>query len=102
MFLGAGLSVQQLQQQLTGVKHPRFRHSGRLARISTRGVPDSEIFQWFDAYFIGAGEESGEVESKLRTAMRILAANRSSVFEDIKPNPDEYSVMGYDYSEELL
>jgi hypothetical protein len=102
MFLGAGLSVSQLRQQLSGVKHPRFRHSGRLARISTRGVPDSEIFQWFDGYFIGAGEVSGEVENKLRTVMRILAANRSSVFEDIKPNPEDYSVMGYDYSEELL
>jgi hypothetical protein len=34
--------------------------------------------------------------------MRILAANRSSVFEDIKPNPEDYSVMGYDYSDEFL
>lgn len=102
MFLGTDLSVSQLRQQLSGVSHPRYRHSGRLARISTRGVSESEIFQWFDGYFIGAGEGSGEVENKLRTVMRILAANRSSVFEDIKPNPEDYSVMGYDYSDEFL
>jgi hypothetical protein len=102
MFLGAGLSVSQLRQQLSGVSHPRFGHSGRLARISTRGVPDSDIFQWLDVYFIGAGEVSGEVENKLRTALRILAANRSSVFENIKPDPNEYSVMGYDYTDVLL
>jgi hypothetical protein len=59
-------------------------------------------FQWFDCYFIGSNEASGEVENKLRTVMRVLAAHRSSVFENVKPNPDEYSVMGYDYTQEQL
>ena len=52
--------------------------------------------------FVGASETSGEVESKLRTVMRILAAHRSSVFEDIKPNAEEYPIMGYEYDEDLL
>jgi hypothetical protein len=90
MFLGAGLSLAPLRQQLFGVKHPRFKHSGALARISIKNVTSSEIFQWFDCYFVGASETGGEVENKLRTVMRILAAHRSSVFEDIKPNPEEY------------
>jgi hypothetical protein len=102
MFLGAGLSVAQLRQQLSGVNHPRFKHNGALARIAIKNVPTSEIFQWFDCYCLGAGETSGEVENKLRTVMRILAAHRSSVFEDIKPNPDEYSLMGYEYAQEPL
>lgn len=102
MFLGAGLSVAQLRQQLSGVNHPRFKHKGVLARISIKNVTNSEIFEWFDCYFVGASETSGEVENKLRTVMRILAAHRSSVFEDVKPNPEEYSVMGYEYAEEPL
>jgi hypothetical protein len=102
MFLGAGLQVAKVRQQLSGIKHPRFKHSGTLARISIKGVPDSDVLQWFDCYFIGAGETGGEVENKLRTVMRILAANRSSVFEDIKPNREDYPIMGYEYSEEPL
>jgi hypothetical protein len=102
MFLGAGLSVVSLKQQLSSAKHPRFRHSGRFARISIKGVPESEIFRWFDCYFVAAGEISGNVEPRLRTVMRILAGERSSLSEDIKPNPEEYWTMGYEYFEELL
>lgn len=102
MFLGAGLSVAQLKQQLSGVKHPRFKHPGVLAKIAIKSVPQSEVFQWFDCYFVAAGEKDGEVENKVRTVMRILAAYRSAVLEGIKPNVDEYPVMGYDYAEEPL
>jgi hypothetical protein len=87
---------------LSGVSHPRFKRKGVLARISIKTVTGSEIFQWFDCYFMGANEASGEVENKLRTVMRVLAAQRSSVFESVKPNPDEYSVMGYEYIQEPL
>jgi len=102
MFLGAGLSVAQLKQQLSGVKHPRFKHPGVLARIAIKSVPNSEVFQWFDCYFVAAGEKDGEVENRVRTVMRILAAYRSSLIEAIKPNIDEYPVMGYDYAEQQL
>lgn len=102
MFFGAGLSETQLKQQLSGVTHPRFKHSGVLARIAIKNVPDSEVFQWFDCYFVAAGERDGEVENRVRTTMRILAAYRSSLVEAIKPSLDEYSIMGYDYSEQPL
>jgi hypothetical protein len=42
---------------------------------------------WFDCYFVGAGELSGDIETKLRRVMRILAVHRSSVFEELEPSP---------------
>lgn len=102
MFLGAGLSVAQLKQQLSGVKHPRFKHPGVLARIAIKGVPNSDVFQWFDCYFVAAGEKDGEVENRIRTVMRLSAAYRSSLIEAIKPKIDEYPIMGYHYAEQQL
>ena len=102
VFLGTDVQGGQLRAKLTGCQHPRFRYSGQLATIAIKSLPDSQVFQWFDTYFVTAGEQSGNVEAKLRTVMRVLAAHRSSVFETQKPRPEEYAVMGYDYSEESL
>jgi hypothetical protein len=102
IFLGGGLSADTLKRQLADVSHPRFKYSDRLRRISIKGVPDSEIYQWFDCYFVGAGETEGDAEKRLRTVMRILAAQRSSVFETTKPNPEDYAIMGYEYTEVVV
>lgn len=102
MFLGAGLSISSLTQQLAGASHPRFNDSRRLTRLSIKGMPGSEIFRWSDCYFIGAGERDGEIEQKLRAVMRVLAALRASAFKDIEPGMEDYSVMGYECADVAL
>jgi hypothetical protein len=102
LLLDSPLDLSSLRQQLSGVQHPRFRSPGSLARIAVRGFPNSDVAQWFDCYFVGAGELSGDIETKLRTVMRILAAKRSSVFEELEPSPNEYAAMGYEFSEQAL
>jgi hypothetical protein len=99
IFLG-GDKYQDVVALLKGVEHPRFHSPGRLAYIERPGVSGSDVYAWFDCYLLPSiGEESGNVEEKLRTVVRVIAAHRSSVFESQKPNPNEYRSMGYSYIE---
>jgi hypothetical protein len=102
ILLDAGLQKATLLQQLRGQSHPRFGNAARLATIQTRGLEDSQIFEWCDCFFVSPTSANGDVENQLRTVMRILAAYRSSIFEEIRPRPQEYGVMGYDYWEDQL
>ncbi len=102
ILLDAGISKAGLLQQLRGQSHPRFGKGTRLVTIATRGLPESEIFEWGDCFFISASDAGGDVENRLRTVMRILAAYRSSILQELRPHPHEYSAMGYDYSEDAL
>lgn|GEM_PF-6173131 len=101
ILLEGGISKTLLLQQLHGQCHPRFGMVPRLGRIATRGVPESDIYEWSGCFFISGGT-SGNIEIRLRTVMRILAAYRSSVFEEIRPRPEEYGLLGYEYSENAL
>ena len=97
ILLRDGVSKGMLLQQLRGQSHPRFGGISSFATIATRGLPESEIYEWGDCFFL-----SSNIENRLRTVMRILAAYRSSIFGEIRPHPREYQVMGYDYSEDSL
>lgn len=101
ILLEGGVSQALLVQQLRGQTHPRFGMVPGLGRIATRGVPESDIYEWSGCFFI-SGDTSGNIEIRLRTVMRILAAYRSSVFEAIRPRPEEYRLLGYEYSENAL
>jgi hypothetical protein len=101
VLLESGVTKAMLLQQLRGQCHPRFGTVPRLRTIATRGTPESEVFEWSGCFFISSGT-SGNIENRLRTAMRILAAYRSSVFEEIRPDPQDYRLMGYEYSEDQL
>jgi hypothetical protein len=102
VFLG-GDKDQDVAGLLKGVKHPRFNSPGRLAFIERLSVSNSGVYVWFDCYLLPSiGEESGNVEERLRTVVRVIAAHRSSVFESLKPNPNEYGSMGYNYREYAL
>lgn len=102
ILLEAGITKAKLVQQLRSQIHPRLGKVATLATITTRGLPESEIFEWCDCFFMSANDAGGNVENRLRTVMRILAAYRSAIFEEIRPQPHEYRVMGYDYSEDSL
>jgi hypothetical protein len=99
IVLESGVSKAMLLQQLRGQRHPRFGTAPRLATIGIRGLPDSTIYEWSGCFFLFNDATTG-IESRLRTVMRILAAYRSSIFEEIRPQSNEYSLMGYDYSED--
>jgi hypothetical protein len=98
-ILGEGVSHPHLLKQLKGQRHPRFGRNGRLARIAIRGIPESEVFEWYDCFFVPAKAGGGDLEQRLRTVMRVLAAYRSTVFEEIRPEVQDYRVMGYEYSD---
>ncbi len=70
-----------------------------LQKLSIKKVPDSVVYNWYDCYFVPANEKSGIVETKLRTILRLLAAQRSSALGYIKPDANEYNSIGYDYTE---
>jgi len=101
ILLESGVSKALLLQQLRGKSHPRFGTVPRLRTIATRGLLESNVYEWSGCFFISGGT-SENIENRLRTVMRILAVYRSSVFEEIRPNPEEYGLMGYDYSEDPL
>jgi hypothetical protein len=99
IFLGGDKDL-DVPGLLKGVRHPRSHSPGRLAYIQRHGVSNSDVYAWYDCYLLPSiGEESGNVEERLRTVVRVIAAHRSSVFESQKPNPNGYKSMGYDYVE---
>ncbi len=64
-----------------------------------KGLPDSEVYEWYNCYFVPADATSETVEIKLQAVLRLLAAHRSSIIGGIKPGASEYASVGYDYSE---
>ena len=101
ILLDAGVSKALLLQQLRGQRHPRFGTTPRLATIAIKGLADSTIYEWSGCFFL-SNDATTRIENRLRTVMRILAAYRSSIFEEIRPNANEYGLMGYDYAEDAL
>lgn len=101
ILLDSGVSKAMLVQQLRGQRHPRFGTTPRLATITIKGLPESTIYEWSGCFFL-SNDAAASVENRLRTVMRILAAYRSSIFEEIRPEVHEYGLMGYDYTEDVL
>jgi hypothetical protein len=101
ILLDTAVSKALLLQQLRGQRHPRFGTTPRLATIGIKGLADSTIYEWSGCFFL-SNDATTSIENRLRTVMRILAAYRSSIFEEIRPNANEYGLMGYDYAEDAL
>lgn len=100
-FLEKGTNRNSLKQQLKDLRHPKFGKLGKLLRIQIKNLSESEVYKWFDCYFVPANEETGKVEEKLRTVMRVIAANRSALFESYQLSIEEYNTVGYECSEIL-
>ena len=64
-------------------------------KIGIPTEPVSTIYKWGDFFLVEAGETSGDVEPKLRTALRLVAASRAEVMRDLALNNELCKAMGY-------
>jgi len=98
IFMGAGTNEQALKQQLRGLAHPIYKGLNSVNKLSTRNVANSEVYNWYDCFFL-PGDQSVAVEPKLRTVLRVMAAERASNFGSMKPDAAEYNSRGYNCDE---
>lgn len=102
IFMGNGTNENSLRQQLSGLSHPVLKGLTSFQKLNIKNVPDSEVYNWYNCYFLPADQTAGTVETKLRAVMRLLEAHRAAVIGCMKPDKSEFAAMGYDSSEIAL
>ena len=100
ILMGAGINLDSLKQQLRGLEHPLYRGLP-LRKFTIKGNADSEIYNWFDCFFVPADETVGALEDKLRVVLRLLAADRT-VIGCMSHDTDQYPKIGYQCEEIAL
>lgn len=104
IFMGTGTKETALKQQLKKLIPPEHGYCGGLPlqRLNIKNIPDSQVYRWYECFFIPANEESGTVELKLRAVLRLLAAYHSRIHRGSFLDASEYMAMGYDCSDVTL
>jgi hypothetical protein len=87
-----------LKQKLS-FDHPVFGYSEKPIKLNIKNQADSTIYKWFNCYFIDASEQIGDIETKLKSVLRIIEASKSVINMSIEPSHDQYHAIGYELSE---
>jgi hypothetical protein len=96
LLLGAGVNETALSQQLYGLNYPTLTGKIDFLRVSIKGLPDSAVYQWHDCYFVEANEAGGQIEARLRTILRLIAARRVNSNRIFGFDVDQYYATGYE------
>lgn len=85
-------------KQLLNFSHPIFGddHSPEIYKLSIKGVDNSDIYKWYDCYFIDASDIQSNIENKIRCVLRIIEANRAmrNIFTSF--TKETYKSVGYE------
>ena len=79
ILLDKGVKELSLIQQVSSRRHPRYATGTPIPLMRIGIIDDSEsfIYRWYNCFFIAGGKQT-QLESRIRTVLRILASDRVS------------------------
>ena len=95
MLVGKGVTHERVGQVLEGYSHPCTSTVRKFTEIRIKGVPESTIYRCVDCFFVPADSTSSDLESKIRTVLRVLAADVVEKTRFVGLDPDTYAKVGY-------
>jgi len=98
MLVGRSVTSQRVRQVLAGYTHP-CAAVHKFTEIHIKGVPQSNVFRCIDCFFVPADSTSSDLESKIQTVLRILAADIAEKNRVIGLDAKTYQQVGYSVRE---
>lgn len=92
MLIGNKFEPSSIKSKLE-MNHPYLGKDQDIARISVAADPASGVYKWGDSFFVEADEARGNIEVKLRTILRLIAASRVEVNRAIALNTELCSAL---------
>jgi len=96
ILLGKGVNEKSLKQQIKNLNYPTLIEKPELVKVKIKGNEQSEIYKWWDCFFIPANEEAGELEPKIRTVLRLIAMRKSEALREIGIDVFNFTRLGYE------
>ncbi|MEQ9407543.1 MAG: hypothetical protein RIK87_07430 [Fuerstiella sp.] len=95
MLVGRSVTSDRVRQVLSGYTHPRMSAVDRFIEISVKDLDESNVFRCLDCFFVPADSTSSDLESKIRTVLRVLAADVAEKNRITGLDADTYEKVGY-------
>jgi hypothetical protein len=95
ILLGTSININQLKQQLDGQIYPTLEGSLEILKLQIKDVSNSAVYQWHDCYFVEANEHGGQIEARLKTVLRLVAARQVESYRGFGFDADHYRRIGY-------
>ncbi|MCP4786558.1 MAG: hypothetical protein GY903_28180 [Fuerstiella sp.] len=99
MLVGKGVTHERVGQVLEGYSHPCTSAVRKFTQIGIKDLPESTIYRCVDCFFVPADSTSSDLESKIRTVLRVLAADVVEKSRFIGLDADAYEKVGYSVHE---
>jgi hypothetical protein len=98
ILTGSEINEHDLHRCLQKIKHPTLT-TFEFESIAIKGIPNSLVYRWLDCYFVPADENSGSLEAKLQTVLRVIAADCAEPQRMSRSCSQGYGALGYIHKE---
>ena len=95
MLVGKGVTDERVRQVLEGYVHPCTGAATSFGEIRIKDLPESTVYRCIDCFFVPADSTSIDLESRIRTVLRVLAADAVEKSRVVDMDPDTYRQVGY-------
>lgn len=88
-----------LKKMTEALNYPGVDAKVPLKRMAVKGLPNSAVFKWYDAFFVSGATGPLDVTAKLRTVLRAQECKRAEVSRGSDASDDDYRASGYEVEE---
>jgi hypothetical protein len=92
------INQNSLKAQLTQMTYPGINSRPELLKMSIKHQPESQIYQWHDAFFVDASGGDVDVTAKIRAVLRLVECKKAELSRGVGIGDEDYSAAGYEFS----